>query len=520
VRRILRGGTGPDVSSGGSASVVALADLSALATVVSALGSATTAAAAVGAALAAIREGFGWAYGSYWAVDTKHNILRFGQESGSVNQDFREVTVAATFAPGVGLSGQAWQTRRLVFVEDLGRFEGCVRAPVATRAGVKSGVCLPILVEGTVSATMDFFTTQTLSLSESRRATLEVVAALVGQTLTRLARSEDAENAASDSAAVTRIVTSLADAADEASALRMVLGTVRETFGWAYGSVWRIGEDNVLRFAVESGHVNADFRAVTTTASFAEGVGLSGRAWKTRKLVFVEDLAELTDCVRAPVAGKAGVKSGVCMPIIVNNQVVATMDFFALETLNPSPNRLEALSLVGELVGQALERQRRGASVTQMAGELSASVEHVAKGAARATTAAGQAVQQSAEALSVMGTLEESSAAINNIAKVIAGIAEQTNLLALNATIEAARAGEAGKGFAVVASEVKELARETSSATEDVRKKISTIQTDTAKAVHAIETIGETIRQIHETQNDLGSVLEEQTAIALSIRAT
>ena len=69
-----------------------------------------------------------------------------------------------------------------------------------------------------------------------------------------------------------------------------------------------------LRFSQESGHAGPDFEAVTRAASFREGVGLSGRAWKTRDLFFVSDLGTMTDCVRAPVAQKAGVKSGVCFP--------------------------------------------------------------------------------------------------------------------------------------------------------------------------------------------------------------
>jgi methyl-accepting chemotaxis protein len=108
--------------------------------------------------------------------------------------------------------------------------------------------------------------------------------------------------------------------------------------------------------------------------------------------------------------------------------------------------------------------------------------------------------------------LGESSAEIGNVVKVITSIAQQTNLLALNATIEAARAGEAGKGFAVVANEVKELAKQTAKATEDISRKIEAIQTDTKGAVEAIGKIGQIINQINDLQNTIASAVEEQTA--------
>ncbi len=96
--------------------------------------------------------------------------------------------------------------------------------------------------------------------------------------------------------------------------------------------------------------------------------------------------------------------------------------------------------------------------------------------------------------------------------KVITSIAQQTNLLALNATIEAARAGEAGKGFAVVANEVKELAKQTASATEDISQKIEAIQGDTRGAVEAIGQITTIISQINDIQGTIASAVEEQTA--------
>ena len=111
-----------------------------------------------------------------------------------------------------------------------------------------------------------------------------------------------------------------------------------------------------------------------------------------------------------------------------------------------------------------------------------------------------------------VASLGESSAEIGQVIKVITSIAQQTNLLALNATIEAARAGDAGKGFAVVANEVKELAKETARATEDIGQKIEAIQGDTRGAVTAISEIAEVIGRINDIQTTIASAVEEQTA--------
>jgi methyl-accepting chemotaxis protein len=144
--------------------------------------------------------------------------------------------------------------------------------------------------------------------------------------------------------------------------------------------------------------------------------------------------------------------------------------------------------------------------------EMSASIREIAKNAQEAAKIAGVGVKASESATETISKLGLSSAEIGKVIKTITSIARQTNLLALNATIEAARAGEAGKGFAVVANEVKELAKETAKATEDISQKIETIQGDTRHAVAAISEINEVITKISDYQTTIATAVEEQTA--------
>lgn len=225
---------------------------------------------------------------------------------------------------------------------------------------------------------------------------------------------------------------------------------------------------------------------------------------------------ETLDLSASAIMDKDGTYVGPMLTWTVATKQVQLADTFETNVASVVEQVLSAAGDMQEnattLSAAAEETNVQAAGVSTASSELSNAITEISAQVSTSTRVANDAVDAAEKSDSMINGMSQAALKIGEVVNIIQDIADQTNLLALNATIEAARAGESGKGFAVVAAEVKELASQTSKATQDIALQIDEIQNSTESTVNSMADIKKIIAEIATISSTIAAAVEEQSA--------
>ncbi len=569
-----------------------------------------------------VRKTFGWVYGSYWVVDASANALVFSLESGTVDDEFQRVTRSAKFREGEGLNGRAWRARDLVFVPNIADLSDCSRAPTARKAGVRSGVCMPIFRGSEMLGTMDFFSTSLVHPSPARLEALKTIAGLASDKIAKVADAEEMartvqmiENApvnimytdtdliikymnqtsirtlkrlqeylpirveqmlghtidvfhktperqrklladpknlphqavirlgpeyldllvspitdsaghyigpmltwsvvtekfeakkreeelAADTGAVNGLLMSLSRATTKRDVEVAALSAIREAYGVSYATTWEVDEEGrQLRFGVDSGSVDEDYRRSLADRSFREGEGTPGECWRTREAIVASDVLEARGFHSVSAARRAGLASAFWIPVTLAGRTEAVLEFVSDKKLDFSDSRKENLRNLGRLVSNAMERVEQQIKIEIGKRDLEAKVNQVMK-VARSAAAGDLTVQIGFTGNDDMGLLGLAlDEMIADLKKIIGQVIESASQFAEGSRVVAESAvylSESSQNQAATVEEMSASVDQLSKAILEINQNASSARELAERTSHLAKQGGESVDQAIE----------------------
>jgi len=433
----------------------------------------------IATALRALVEDFPMGYASCWWADHETDTLAMLADAGDPDGGMAQASQGLLIGKGIGPLGQAWRDGTIAVSDQMRTLTQSKRAMLAVSRGLEVAVAFPLRCEGEVVGVLDGLATLAAAPTDRHLTILLVFGRLVSQALERVLQIEHRHATDQDMAVVSRVVEEAAVAVDEAAAVTVVLEALRTGYGWQ--------------------HVRYRDLADTEASSAVLARAAAG------ELVIETDL---------PAAEQAHFPAGtscvVATPVRLDSRVVGVIEVASSTVVQLTSDRKTTLRNCAAVLGATMGNLRAAARVHQAGKDLLTSMTQVDGDVMHASEVAQAAQHTTEQTGDLVGRLHTSSTEIGSVIKVISAIAGQTNLLALNATIEAARAGEAGKGFAVVANEVKELARETAQATEQVGTQVNAIQRDAELVAQALGRVADGVTDINRSQQAISSALADQ----------
>ena len=424
--------------------------------VITAVGEKSTPGDVMVSTLDAVKAAFGYDYGACWMIDTKLEQTTFATESGSLGPAFDRINRETHYKKGQGLTGRTWAEADVIFIPVLRVIPNSALVDTACAAGVTSAVAFPFIVKGEVHGVFFFFSFVAISPSQDRLDTLRNIGRLVGQAFSRL------------------------------------LDLERETLN---RKALQQSAEHILT-VVQAAH-RGDL-TLTISCTGEDAIGQVGQGLRK----FFGDLRRSI--------------GGIMQNADALNTAAQGLNHLSLrmrERSDDTANTAASVTVESKVVSANLESVAAGSK------QMLASIREIVKSANHAVSDVQSAVQSATTTRKEIGKLVSSSSDIGGAIKVIDVIARQTRLLALNASIEAARAGNAGLGFTVVANEVKELAVGTARATSQISDQIEAIQQNTARAVDSIAEIAAVIERINQLSNAIRETVEEQATTTHEIGA-